>query len=342
MYDVPEIQYGLLANLGNTFNAAQDRGRRLAQEQKTLAALQGMTRREDGSFDYGTGAMNILQQGGDPQQAMTLARLAEIASQNQYARQTDARDFNYRQGQDEIGNVLKMQTLKLSQTKTPEQEAEGRKRAAEGLGLTPNSPAYNSYVLTGKMPREDQAPLTATDKNAILESDEKVMQGTGVINNLKKAQEINDKAFSGPAASTRGYIASQLGLEGGAETQQYENLVGEQALGNLKAIFGGNPTEGERKILLDLQASANKSPEVRRALLQQAEQAAQRRLDFSKQQAEQLRSGTYYGGQGGKRQGQQQLQQPAQQNLEGRTATGRDGQKLIFKGGQWVDAGRGM
>ena len=52
-----------------------------------------------------------------------------------------------------------------------------RQAAAQSLGLDPNDPAYKSFVLTGKMPREDQAPLTATDKRAILDADDAVDPG---------------------------------------------------------------------------------------------------------------------------------------------------------------------
>lgn len=337
MYDIPELDTRTLANLGNTFLAARKVGEDRDMKQRSLAALAQIQPDAQGNIDYRKAAAAAFQ-AGDAETGMGLARLLEAQAQKDYARQIDNRNFEYQKGQDQFGNALKLQSLNLSQAKTPEQEAQGRKRAAEGLGLAPNSPAYNSYVLTGKMPREDQAPLTATDKKAILEADENVFRIEGVISNLNSAKELNDKAYSGFGAETRGYLSSLLGSQEGEATQQYQNLVGEQALSNLKSIFGGNPTEGERKILLDLQASVNKSPEVRRSILEVATKMAEKRLQFSKQQAEQLRGGTYYG-QNGKR---ATPQQPAQQNLEGRTATGANGQKLIFKGGKWLDAGQGL
>ncbi|MCC6779918.1 MAG: M15 family metallopeptidase, partial [Hyphomicrobiales bacterium] len=46
-----------------------------------------------------------------------------------------------------------------------------RARQAQAYGLTPDHPAFKPFVLTGKMPREDQQPLTATDKKAIIDAE---------------------------------------------------------------------------------------------------------------------------------------------------------------------------
>lgn len=68
-----------------------------------------------------------------------------------------------------------------------------------------------------------------------------------------------------------------------------ENIIGEQALSSMKSIFGGNPTEGERAILLDLQASASKTPKQRAEILNRAMTAANRRIQFSKQKADDIK-----------------------------------------------------
>ena len=137
-------------------------------------------------------------------------------------------------------------------------------------------------------------PLTATDKKAIIEADEYQNIGNDAISNLKQAIELNDKGYSGPAASTRGYLSSQFGSESGVATQDIENLVQTQAVAQLKQIFGGQPTEGERQILLDLQGSVSAAPKVRKAIWERAIKAAQHRLDLAKDQSEGIRSGSYF------------------------------------------------
>ncbi|MGN7959128.1 hypothetical protein [Agrobacterium radiobacter] len=169
-----------------------------------------------------------------------------------------------------------------------------REQAAQRFGLTPDSPGYQSYVLTGKMPREDAQPLTATDKKAILEADEMVLATQGAIPLIDRALELNDKAYSGPTAGIRGMIGGNLGLDAGKDTMELDNVVTSQALGQLKAIFGAAPTEGERRILLDIQGSTSQPPEVRKAIFERARQAAQRRLDFYQQRSSELRGGEFY------------------------------------------------
>lgn len=188
-------------------------------------------------------------------------------------------------------------------------EVDVRRNAAAQYGLTPEDPRYQSYVLTGKMPREDAQPLTATDKKAILDADEMVQVNRDAITALDQASQINDKANSGYFASTRATLGNNLpdylvpdmvsSPESSQATAEYDNLIQGQALGQLKAIFGGAPTEGERAILLELQASSSKPPEVRAQIISRARALAEKRLQFNADRAGQLRGGTYYKPQGG-------------------------------------------
>ena len=184
-------------------------------------------------------------------------------------------------------------------------EVAQRKTDAEALGLTPDKPAYQSYVLTGKMPREDAQPLSATDKKAIMESDEGVMAAESAIKALREAKTLSPKALGGVGAGWKAAIANNLwdgvvpdGIIGSPEqgkaTVEMENLVTSNALSQMKAIFGGNPTEGERKILLDIQGSANMPDRIRQPIFDRAIALAERRLEFNKQRAGELRGNTYY------------------------------------------------
>ena len=198
-------------------------------------------------------------------------------------------------------------------------DVEARKAAAAGMGLTPDDPAYKSYVLTGKMPREDQAPLTATDKTAILNADEAVLANTTVIDQLNSVlapgadgKSLNDKAGYGVTAGAQSWAARNDPVEwitgGGVKmfddtqgqaTTELSNIVLGQALSSLKSIFGAAPTEGERKILVDLQASIDKTPKEREAIIKRAITLAQARLKFNQERAAGLRGGTYYKSGGG-------------------------------------------
>jgi hypothetical protein len=70
------------------------------------------------------------------------------------------------------------------------------------------------------------------------------------------------------------YIPIFSDSEAQTATADLENIVLGTALTQLKAIFGAAPTEGERKILIDVQGSINKPANTRKAIWQRAQQAA--------------------------------------------------------------------
>ena len=87
-----------------------------------------------------------------------------------------------------------------------------------------------------------------------------------------------------------------FGEQGGIATQELKNVVTAQALESLKAVFGGMPTEGERKILLEIQGSVDQPKPVREAIYKRARAAAERRIAENARKAAALRSGQYFEG----------------------------------------------
>jgi hypothetical protein len=184
-----------------------------------------------------------------------------------------------------------------------------REQAIVARGGDPKEPRNQQFILTGKFPREDAQPQTATDKRAILEADEGVLNNTTVVSALKEAKKLSPQAHTGYFAGTRATLGNNLpdalvpdflaSPESSAATANYENLVLGQALGQLKSTFGAAPTEGERKILLELQASADKPDHVRQEILNRAIAIAENHLKFNQQKADDLRGGTYFKSQRG-------------------------------------------
>lgn len=142
--------------------------------------------------------------------------------------------------------------------------------------------------------KNKKTPLSATAQKELFEADEGIQAGESVISALDKALELNDKALSGPGAGTLGKVGSWVGVDSAVATEDLKNIVTAQALENLKATFGGMPTEGERKILLEIQGSVDQAPEVRKGIYERAKALAARRIEFSKKKAAQLRSGEYF------------------------------------------------
>ncbi|WP_037460661.1 phage tail tip lysozyme [Sinorhizobium fredii] len=183
-------------------------------------------------------------------------------------------------------------------------EIDARKAAAAELGLSPDDPRYESFVLTGKFPREDSQSLTATDKKAILEADEMVAANQSALDALSQAEGLSDKANSGWFAGARASIGNNLpdwmvpdivsSPESSQATTDMDNAIIGQAITQLKTIFGGNPTEGERNILLELQGSSTMPREVRKQVFSRARALAEKRLQFNQDRAADLRGGNYY------------------------------------------------
>lgn len=76
-------------------------------------------------------------------------------------------------------------------------------------------------------------------------------------------------------------------------TRELENILGQQAITQLKTAFGGNPTEGERKILLDLQGLGAKSIEERSAILRNAYASLKSRREREQRRLNEITSGRY-------------------------------------------------
>lgn len=118
-------------------------------------------------------------------------------------------------------------------------------------------------------------------------------QATQLIQNLEKAKALSNQGLYDGAFSN--FRANLMGNFGGTEeskrTQQYNNIVTQNALSSLKAIFGGSPTEGERALLLKIQASSEYPQQVREQILDEAITAARAKLDSYDNQVRILQGG---------------------------------------------------
>lgn len=165
-----------------------------------------------------------------------------------------------------------------------------RAQLAQAFGIDPASPAGQKFALTGQLP----APLSATDKKAVLEADQMARATKEGLGALRQARVLSGKASQGWGANTISQGLSLLGDETAVNTLDFDNIIKSNVLPQLKVIFGGAPTEGERAVLLELQGSSSLSRENRQRILDRAIKAAEDRLQFYNSQAQDLRGGTYY------------------------------------------------
>lgn len=191
-----------------------------------------------------------------------------------------------------------------------DKEVEARKAEALKLGMKEGTPEFENYTLTGQIGR--RPTMTPTELNLIAEADDKANALSGQVTELtdlitpdETGQSVNDRAYSGAGAGTAQFGARNdpTGLlfdkKRGEATTRLENTISAEAIAGMKALFGTNPTEGERAALLDLQGSKDKSPTERRQIIERTIKVAKIRLQQAKLRAEQLRQGTFAAEQGG-------------------------------------------
>jgi len=153
--------------------------------------------------------------------------------------------------------------------------------------------------LTARLAREGRAEertrLSPAEITLREETEDRLAGAVSARRALDAALALSPQAYAGPLAETRGRIAGVSGLdpETAAATTQFGSIMTEQALSQLRAIFGGNPTEGERKILIDMQASPNMSRIEREALIRRAQEAVATREAAARTRLREVMSGNY-------------------------------------------------
>jgi hypothetical protein len=152
-------------------------------------------------------------------------------------------------------------------------------------------------LTTGEFKPITQAPrqLSQAEQRELMDTEDLLTKGTSTASLLQEALNLNNTAYEGSLSGVRKTLG-QLFASDSPEyvaTEQLDNLIGTSALSSLKETFGGNPTEGERKILLDLQASTSKPRAVRQQILARALEAAQKRIRSNTQRLEKLKGGFY-------------------------------------------------
>lgn len=203
-------------------------------------------------------------------------------------------------------------------------------KVAVDSGLKPGTPEYQQFVdkyvadkltsgnlfkeamvavaqgqLGVAQAKEQRARATEAKKETTLtpvevkmrdETEREIAASTSALSALSRAYELNPNTFtaSGPDVAQRKLLElSGKPSEKLTNTRVMENLLGGQALEQLKVIFGAAPTEGERAILLDLQGMGAKSVDERAEIIKRTAQLVRQREVRAKRKLEEIRSGRY-------------------------------------------------
>jgi hypothetical protein len=289
---------GLLS--GGGFGGAMQ-GMQAGQQSQALRQKQMQEQQRKAAFE------KLTQQGGlqgiDPR-VMQIAGAAGPEAglgilSGAIPRPKDPLDERYKRAQ--IAH-MGAQTTALG-TKGQGQEFQIRASQAQQYGLTPGSPAFQSYVLTGRMPREDQQALTAVDKKAINAAEDELPDIDSSIDGLKRALELNDKTYRGFTAGTRGWAGDALDqvipdaiLSGDTarSTREFSNLTSLEAINAMSAALKGATTDREMDQFRSILADSSTSPDERARTLNRMLVVANRKKATMGARINEMRGGTYY------------------------------------------------
>jgi hypothetical protein len=168
--------------------------------------------------------------------------------------------------------------------KTPGERAQ----VAKNMGLTEGSPDYQAIVINGKLP--DVVP----DHKAIQEADTKVLNTKHLINDLGAALATS-KTFSGGIAADAAPILNKFGgTENSRAVKEFDNMVQNSILPNLKSTFGARVTNVDVLLMKDLAGAASQPQSVREGILNRAIARAREVQAEQDSAARQLRNRDYY------------------------------------------------
>jgi hypothetical protein len=147
----------------------------------------------------------------------------------------------------------------------------------------------------GAIPTKD---LSKDERDRIFKARDRIASSVESISGLSAARQLSNQAYEGPLAGARAQAAAalpdQIEPAGAKETIEFDMILKQQVLPQLKTIFGAAPTEGERKILLDLQGSSSLPRAVRNKMLDNAIAAANRRMQADQEEVQSLLGGSYF------------------------------------------------
>lgn len=161
------------------------------------------------------------------------------------------------------------------------QSAQGKLAADYQAGLIDEATYKSSLGQIGK------PKLTANDQKELINAKKTIIAAPNAEQKIMEALKLNKEAFSGSGIGTgaKTYIARKTGTFGDTltATTKLQNITMRNVLNSLKSTFGGMPTEGERKVLMDVESAINGTEQEREAVLQQALEAIKNRKNESEQ-----------------------------------------------------------
>lgn len=309
---IPAVDFSPLANLGKAWNEGknqqyQDKIRE--NREMSLAALGQGASVEDVS--------RSLFQAGDIEGGLSLARLADARATRQQAQSNADRSFGLQEREFQA-NQNKPRIVGSAETGYYLVDNNGRPVGGQpGVGApsappVPGAPtvAPGASQPAGPQPIIPAKPkaakdMPAGDRKAIWNSEDENADLDGTVAALSQAKGLNEQAFTGYLAGSRGNIGSKLpgagmvpgGIfdpAGSKATLEWQKLMSPEALKQMANTLKGATTDFELRTFIDQLADPSTPTDVRGRIIDRMQKLAERKREINQTRMNQLREGTYY------------------------------------------------
>lgn len=129
----------------------------------------------------------------------------------------------------------------------------------------------------------------------LTEAEDTINNADETMRGLRRALELNPVAYEGSLTGIRKQVGSLFSSDDPAYVAAVEldNVLQNIALSKLKTTFPGAVTEGERKILVELQGSSGQPRAVRERIIRNAIPVIQRLIERNKGRIDRIQTGEY-------------------------------------------------
>ena len=144
--------------------------------------------------------------------------------------------------------------------------------------------------------KKQQSNLSPPELKLKVEAEDLIASSKQSLADLKKAYALNPNSLAGGWLDKgQQWLAEAANSKDPVivNTRVINNLLSAQGLAKLRATFGGNPTEGERAILLELDGIGAKTKDERGKIILRAYQVLQDRMAREQARLDKINSGAY-------------------------------------------------
>ncbi|MCP1551635.1 MULTISPECIES: hypothetical protein [Methylorubrum] len=184
-----------------------------------------------------------------------------------------------------------------------------RRQAALDNGLRPGTQQFDNYVLTGKMPNEEQRAPSAADRKAINAAEDELPLIDNTLDTLKRARELNRRTFTGSFSNERAQIGTRLpdwmvpnyiaDPQGSKDTREFGQLMSMEAIKSMSSTLKGATTDREMSRFMEILGDPTTPPDTREKTIDRMIKLAERQKQIASDRVTEMRAGTYYQPRGG-------------------------------------------